>query len=344
MDNINYVCPVCNSVRTDNSSIACKKCGCGYAFCEFFGGEKAYQTWKMMVEQHKSAYVGALCKESREIGSSLAVSGDRICFYDAQEKRAVTFRFGSAQPEITERVKQVSLSGLYRVFLHTDGALSSSGDDESGQRRLNDLKDIVYVSTAPKCTYAVKADGTVAVRGATAFKSQVEKWTDIKSIASEEGYVVALKADGRVVYAAPEGSSMERHLASTAEWKNVRKLATSAHYMLALHADGSVSYAGGPGTERSKVSEWKNIQDIAADGQYAVGLSADGRVLLAGDYTQLIDFGRKEAGSWTDMVFVAAGRSVIAGVSATGELRMVGNIIRDDSLRQSFKDMMCKAE
>ena len=62
----------------------------------------------------------------------------------------------------------------------------------------------------------------------------------------------------------------------------------------------------------------------------------DGDVLLAGKESVFIDFGRKEAKQWKNVVFIAAGRSVIAGLTANGELKIVGNMFKEDGFEETF--------
>ena len=322
MNNIN-VCPVCNAEKNDEG-IACNNCGYEFAFCEFFGSEAAYAFFKKDVAEYRTLYIKNICGNSRDRGSTLSVSGDRVAFYNAVANTVFTFYFGKDEPEIISDIKQVSLSGLYSVYLKNDGSLISAGDNESGQRRLDDLDNIVFVETTPKCTYAVRKDGTVAVRGISALREEVEKWTDIKSISCEEEYAIGIKYDGSTVYAATARSYIRNRLEAVSGFGNVIKVETDAYYMLALHADGTASYVGENNSIKTAVEGWSGICDIVADGQYAVGLTSDGQIKTAGDYSPLIDFGRKEAGEWSDMAFIAEGRSVIAGITRTGELKMAG--------------------
>lgn len=336
MSNIN-VCPVCNAEKMEEG-IVCNNCGYEYAFCEFFASKAAYAFFKKDVAEHKVLYIKKICDNSRDTGSTLSVSGDRVAFHNAQTNTVFTFSFGKDMPEIMQDIKQVSLSGLYSVYLKTDGSVLSSGDNESGQRRLDDLENIVFVETTPQCTYAVRRDGTVAVRGISALREEVEGWTDIKSVSCEEEYAIGIKNDGGVVYTATARSQLKNRLSDVAALENVVKVETDAYYMLALHGDGTVSYIGENDGVKTAVEGWMDICDIVADGQYAVGLTADGQIKTAGDYSPLIDFGRKEAGEWSDMAFISEGRSVIAGITRTGELKMAG-LAGDRGFTEAFNNL-----
>lgn len=335
MSNSKLTCPVCNTEKTGDGTV-CAKCGFEGAYYTLFSGEKAYNTWKALVESRKGEFVGDYYTKSRENGSELVVTSDRVCFFDAEKSKAVIVEFNNNEPLVLSDVKKVALSGLYRVWLNSNGTLGSSGDNESDQRRLGSLIEIINVGATPKCTYAVRADGTVTSRGATSLKDEISSWTDIKSVCCAE-HVIGIKNDNTVVCASQEGTLFSSYASMLKSWKNVKKVASTDYYAIALCNDGTVLYAGAD-DKKAQCTNWKDIVDIAADGQYAVGLTKDGDVLLAGDSSSIIDFGRSEAANWKDMVFIAAGRSLIAGLSNKGELKIVGNIIKNDTIGKTFKE------
>lgn len=335
MDNKQLICPVCGTPRQDPNSFFCVKCGCAGAYFTLFSGEKAYNLWNSAIEQHKHKFAARLYADSRDKGSSLHVTGDRICFHNAATHETITARFTDTRATAQSNVNQISLCGLYRVWINADGTLSSSGDDEAGQRKLSDLTGAVAVATAPNCTYVVHKDGTVTDRGNRPFASQVERWRDIKSVAANQFHVVGVKNNGTVVHAEAHNSSIRTFASVMDGWSGVKSVAVGEHYVLALHENGTVSYAGAQ-DERSAAANWTNIAAVAADSQYAIGLTWDGDVLLAGKESVFIDFGRKEAKQWKNVVFIAAGRSVIAGLTANGELKIVGNMFKEDGFEETF--------
>ncbi len=338
MINSKHACPVCNAEKSGNST-TCEKCGFEGAYYTLFSGEKAYNMWKSLVDAQKSKLVEGYYKKSRENGGELIITSDRVCFFDAEKSKAVIVEFNNDEPFVLDNVKQVALSGLYHVWLNSNGTLGSSGDGESGQRKLGDLIEIVNVATTPECTYAVRADGTVTSRGATSLNDEISSWTNIKALCCAE-HVIGIKEDKTIVYAVREGSLFSSYASVMKGWKNVRKVVTADYYAMALCEDGTILYAGA-NDRRSDCTQWKNIVDIAADNQYAVGLTKNGDVLLAGETSSVIDFGRSEAAKWKDMAFVSAGRALIAGLSKTGELKLVGNIgniVKNDIVAKNLKN------
>lgn len=335
MSNSKITCPVCNAERTGDETV-CQSCGFEGAYYTLFSGENAYVTWRSLVDAHKDRYVGSYYVKGFENGSELLVTSDRVCFFDSDKSKAVMVEFMKNDPVVLDNVKKVSLSGLYRVWLYSDGSLGSSGDDESGQRRLGNINDVISIATVPQCTYYVKADGTVDSRGATPFKEAIRQWTDIKDLCCVSEHVIGIRNDNTVLYAVREGNPFENYASEMKGWNNVKKVVATDYYSVALCYDGTVRYAGVK-DKRSGCVLWNNIVDIAADGLYVVGLTQGGAVLLAGDSSSLIDFGRSQAADWHDMLFIATGRSVIAGLSKTGELKIVGNVIKNDKIADKLK-------
>ena len=341
MSNTKLTCSVCGSEQI-GESFACANCGFAGAYYTLFSGNKAYSMWEELVDKHKSKYRERFYRDNYNKGGRLLVTGDKVVFYDALSHKAVVAKFNNDKPEIIEDVYQVSLSALYYVWIYRNKTMGSSGDDESGQRRVGDLLEITCTDATPKCTYALRTDGTITTRGATVLSDQLSKWTNIKSLAETNyvncaNHVIGIKNDGTVVCAVEDGSLFKTYVAQIESWMNVKKVVTTDYYALALHTDGTVSYAGA-NDEKAKVAEWQNISDIAADGQYAIGLTMSGQVLLAGDKSPLVDFGRSEASSWNKILYIATGRSVIAALTIGGDLKVVGNVSVGDGFETNFKD------
>ena len=339
MSNSNPTCPICNAERTSANN-ACSNCGFDGAYYTLFSGENAYNLWKTLVIAKKEQYERGYYEKSCKAGSQLHITSDRIGFFDAEQSKAIILEFNNNEPLLLENVKQISLSKLYRVWLNSNGTVGSAGDGQAGQRRLGNLFEITHVATAPECTYAIHTDGTVTAYGATALRDTISEWTDMKALCCAEhtDHVLGLKRNGTVLCAVQEGALFNAYAPVVSTWKNVKKLATTDYYAVALCNDGSVLYAGAD-DEKAQCNHWKDIVDIAADGQYVIGLTKDGTVLLTGSPTSpLLDFGRSEAASWKNMLFIATGRSLIAGLSNTGELKIVGNITKNDSIASNFKN------
>ena len=335
MENKQCICPVCGAVIPDANSLSCPVCGCPGACYTLFSGESAYKMWLATIDRFRKDRLAHLYAASRAGGSSLHVTGDRLCFYNGPAHTAVMACFQDGQPTTMQHVAQVSLSGLHRVWVYDDGTPASSGDDGCGQRNLSDLQGVRAVATASNCTYAVLSDGSVVARGDSPFAEIVAQWRDIRALAATPLHIVGLRNDGTVVHAAAHNSPFRAYAAVMDGWKQVQAIATGDQYTLALHTDGTVSYAGAQ-DERAAAGSWTNMVAIAADGQYAVGLTREGDVLLAGKESVFIDFGRKAARQWKNMAFIAAGRSVIAGLGQDGEVKLVGNLFKADDFEDRF--------
>ncbi len=332
----NKICPVCK--RTSNSDgLRCEHCGTEAAFCTLFSGETAYNEWLKLINLKKGEIFGSLSSELPKNGSRLSVSLDNIVFCNNKTNKAIVLRFGLTTPTVYENIRQVALSRLYTVFLRTDGTVFAEGDDEYGQCRLSDLKNIVYIASSPRCTYAVSSDGTVTPRGITAFGDTISAWTDIKSVACTNECIVGLKADGTVCAAAVKDSRIEKYVSAVNSWNNVIKVDIGDKYIVALTNNGQILYSG-EDDRKSDCTRFVNCIDIAADDSYVIGLSADGRVHLAGTPSKYSDYNRIEAAKWENMYFIscAYGKQIIAGLTASGELKIIGNVTDSKEISSAF--------
>ena len=75
----------------------------------------------------------------------------------------------------------------------------------------------------------------------------------------------------------------------------------------------------------NEIQTWKNISDIVFDGTYVAGLSLDGTIKLAGKCkSTILDAGRKEVGSWTDIVSICCSNYAFGGYDKKGRLHLTG--------------------
>lgn len=107
-------------------------------------------------------------------------------------------------------------------------------------------------------------------------------------------------------------------------WNNVKKICVYKDVCVALFEDGKIAMT--PYNDSyNEIQTWKNISDIVFDGTYVAGLSLDGTIKLAGKCkSTILDAGRKEVGSWTDIVSICCSNYAFGGYDKKGRLHLTG--------------------
>lgn len=307
----------------------------------FFAGPQSMKRWKEKLELlhlEKIRAMQEICSREHVLtvtgrGASLLIPGNRRLLSSDSGKEI----------RRKEHIVQYSASDRHEVWLLEDGTVEARGENAYLQCETQGWKDIVSVLAAPRCTYAVRRSGTVAVCGAPV-DTGIERWRGIRSLACGSYHLVGLTERGTVKVASTSvmtGSSMEETIRG---WSDVTAVAAGGDGTLALHADGTVSFAGRKNDARQEVSVWRNVTAIAADSVYAVGLTKDGRILIAGSArSTMLDMGRAHASEWTDVVAVSCGSSVIGALLSDGTLRLAGIIQGKDEVLGKW-EQVCRPQ
>ncbi len=326
------VCPVCNTHRVDSESFKCGRCENSGAYEEYFASEKTYEKWRDIQKELKESFLKKFYGKLKK-SFELITSEGRVILHNKEKSRALIISDNEEQ-SVIEDVKQISASNAYQLVLHNDLTVTAHGDNEYGQCETSGLKDISFVLAAPRCSYAVKTDGTVVAKGACPIREEISRWSGIKALACGSQHIAGLRNDGTVVQTAPPSTCVSEE---TSGWKNVTAIAAAANYTIGLHEDGRVSFAGALSDKRREVENWTNIVAIAADTQYAIGVTDGGEVLLAGECSlPFIDMNRSKAKLWKEISLIAAGHCVIAAITNDGQIKLAGNVIREEETCKKF--------
>ena len=322
-------CPVCGSPAAKTArSTTCKVCGAKDALVTAFAGQRAYDAWAAEMQQFAHDWNTRKIHAGQE-NYQLILGGDRVVFLNRRKQQLLQVSHYE-DARILRNYKCFSAGKLHWAGVNGSDVAMISGNNDYGQCGAAGATEVESVLAAPRCTYLVKKDGTVAVSGASAARETVSGWKDVRLLCSVgTNAVVGLTRQGRLM------STDDKLHIRISGWDNVVDVAASG-YVLALHADGTVSCAGNEEIAR-QVRDWPEVTAIAADSQYAVGLTPEGKVLLAGQ-TPFMDMGRSEAATWENVICIAASPqgSLIGGVTVDGRLLLAGLSVDGEAVCQSF--------
>jgi alpha-tubulin suppressor-like RCC1 family protein len=134
----------------------------------------------------------------------------------------------------------IAASFNHVLGLCADGSVVATGSLETGQRDVEDWKDIVAVSAGYKFSVGLRADGTVVATGDNQDgQCDVGDWREIVAVSAGYNFSVGLRADGSVV-----AVGYNKHgQCDVSGWQGIVAIAAGA-CTLGLRRDGSVVVAG----------------------------------------------------------------------------------------------------
>jgi len=204
---------------------------------------------------------------------------------------------------------QVDASNLYSttvVGLKKDGTVVAS-QNFFGECDVEDWTDIVQVSTNDRCTVGLKKDGTIVIAGYHQSKSYPESWTDIVQVqVSANAGIIGLKSDGTVV-------------GYETDWTDIVQFSVGNGYIIGLKNDGSVVAFGDNEFGQCTIENWENITQISSS-KHTVGLKRDGTVIAFGHNS----YGECNTESWTDIIQIDTFDDATVGIRKDGTVVATG--------------------
>lgn len=204
------------------------------------------------------------------------------------------------------------------VGLKSNGTVLAVGNNDSGEKKVSDWKDIISIAAGADLTVGLKSDGTVVAVGRNDYgQSEVSDWTDVISVSAGNCFTVGLKLDGTVV-AVGDNDCGQREVAA---WADIISVSAGGNHTVGLKTDGTVVAVGDNDFGQCEVSDWTDIASISAGGNHTVGLKTDGTVVAVGsNYSS-----QCEVLDWTDIVSIAAGANYTVGLKLDGTVVAVGD-------------------
>lgn len=320
-------CPVCGKERKEISlsEYDCEYCGFNNAFIRFFSSENAYNAWQASV---KEAIERRNKKEKSSTGNTtwMWVGNHTIAFLDLSDHHLVV-ACGNGNVETYPNAAQFDSSERNYGVLFQDGTVRIFGEDnEFGQKNTEGWTDIRQIVLAANCTYGLRQDGSILYTGSPADLG-VMRWKSIATLHSYEDKLICIHTDGNVVASA--GALPEEERMKLLDWKNIQEARLIRDGAVGLNRDGKVLFIGKDDDPRTECTGWSDIVSIAVDHAYVYGLDRDGQVHVAGNCRKFLDQGRKNAGTWQNILAISCNKAGIGAVSESGEFLFAGTIAAD---------------
>ena len=289
-------CPVCGAFAnsTDqNTAAMCPICGAEYPFVKFFADEEDALLWREKTEKHKKEIVEQTCK--KQFGRTLLSLGNRAAAVVTSGNQFLFCANDNIEDALMD-VVQISFGGRHCLLLFRDGHVESrltSGESiDQGQCRVEDWSDVIFVEAGANCSYGIRRDGTVMVSGIPPVPSEsIITMKKMKAVAEGEGFVVFLSASGQLHMIIPAGAGPDL--------KNMQKAVDNCRNAVTVKASKDCVLA---------LDGNRNVHCFCVDD----------------------DDPRLGAGTWTDVIMVAADSHYAFGLTNKGKIRLAG--------RETFMD------
>lgn len=315
-------CPVCGTYQSDSAIFSCEQCNFNFAFVKFFADDNRREHWLNIVKEYKEQQL----KEDGNVAENyISICRDSVSFYSAKKKEVVTLFGDGRQPEQKMDVAKFVSNDNNSVVLHLDGSVEVYGDNSYGQCDIGKIKEATFIALSSTCVFVVDSDKNIQVFGSLPQKTKdvVKKWRKVEKLVVSDSLIVSIDSSKKIRVA-----ELTDGLVSTIKniegWNNVKKICVYKDVCVALFEDGKIAMT--PYNDSyNEIQTWKNISDIVFDGTYVAGLSLDGTIKLAGKCkSTILDAGRKEVGSWTDIVSICCSNYAFGGYDKKGRLHLTG--------------------
>ena len=296
--------------------------------------EAGYQA---ALEKMKNADIDELnnlADQFRQMNYKDSAALEKECLAEMERKKKD--RHIKAQPLIKERREIaakyrncISISDVHIAAVRPNGTVIAVGNNEKGQCQTGDWRDIVAVKAYYRCTYGLRADGTIV---STGMWGEYQDWCDIIDIGVSDGSLIGLKTDGKVVAVGLD------HIVNRIELPNITALADVEFAGCYFLTENGAVFEDQSGKD---YWGWRDIAVLSRSCDYIVGLRADGTVVASSTYikSNVLEGLEQEI----EIVDIAAGYKFVACLKADGTVVTHGessDVLQKLSYIKSWRDIV----
>lgn len=237
-------------------------------------------------------------------------------------------RYVDAGDTIFQNIISISAGKRGFLALRKDGQVVGVADENVGTRVFRDTirewKDMEQIATGFMTYFGVGKNGTLAYCG-NLENEDLRTAENVRLLACGDTMVAYITEKGELY---PDWLETQPAFGEPFSGAETRRLIVTSSAVIALRYDGKVTnIALSPTAEVDlEVAAWENLLDIAVGSQsYSIqGLSGtrEKQTLIGlgknGTVVMLPDAGIPNAGSWTNLIDIAAGRDFVVGLRTDG--------------------------
>lgn len=210
-----------------------------------------------------------------------------------------------------------------------DGVTAHASDAE-----LVPLKPQIFASEG--YSFAIKADGTMLATGSSIYfkRDDLDKWSDIRSIACGINHIAGLKKDGTVVALGERNYGQ----CNVTEWKDVVSIVCCYNVTYGLTKDGKI-YKTHCADYRPKLLDYRNVTSIYGSGPSFM-FTFDGGYILTECRNE---YGEGNVENWKDVVSIACANWHTLGLTKDGKVVATGTNVRKECEVKKWKNIVAIA-
>ena len=236
------------------------------------------------------------------------------------------------QQEAMNTQNQIAAAASHLVFIREDGSVVASGTNHYENLDVNKWKNIKAVASGEYHTVGVREDGTAVATGDTSDgKCAVDTWKKLTKVAVGPQHTLGLKEDG-TVYAA--GNNNDNKCA-VSTWTDIVDIAAGSSHSLGLKADGTAVMVGRDSDMQIEIESWEHLVEIEAYANVSAGLKEDGTVVLTGAVPEEM----RAAESWEQVISIALGDGYIAGLMSDKTVAVAGDSVVTQAKVNAWEDI-----
>lgn len=225
------------------------------------------------------------------------------------------------QNQIQARKGLLACAREYTAALHSSGRVVYIGANTFGQQEIMTSEGVSSLACASEYLVALMEDGTVRGTGNCVASSPMKDLTNVRAIHCSDTHWAALLRNGHVVI----GTDTDCSPIDSSEWIDVFDLVCGRGFTAGITREGRVITVGGSRVFRHVLNGWRDVVGIFTDahGDTLMGITVDGRLIS----TRSLPHRCRE---WRNLVYVAANRRCVWGITAAGQLLSSRTLASDD--------------
>lgn len=235
--------------------------------------------------------------------------------------------------QLFENAAEIYAFPSYSLALCKDGSVKVAGRSASSEFdfTLFDWSGIKQLLPTDYFIVGLTESGHIRLTGEVSGYEEAARWTDVAKVYYDDGTLLGLTTDGRVLVAEPE----PRTRASDYEnLDDIVAIIPASYDTLAVGADGRITYLKRSGALYD-AEEHPGLRDVAVGPDFALYLMDDGKVISTYSLHHAIDPAANPYEDWDNMQQLVIMNHIVAGLTRDGQVLCATHVLQETAFDTS---------